>query len=320
MKDERAESMISSQFPWVSARALQSAGDVASLAAGTVAPTQAVAQVPLDRTSPLPLYAQVKRRMQAMIVNGDSPADRFYSDQELCAMFGISRATIRQAIQELVGEGWLRRVQGQGTFIDRGKVDEAFSPSMNFLDQWAQAGRPLSYALRRFEVVACEPLEALTLGIAPGTAALCIERARLRPSEGLVISYDYRCIHPDYAYLVDEDSAGKLSLLDLLGRGVRLARGENRLEAGLAGAQGAGVLHVAEDAPVLIRAMTYFSLDDTPVMAGRSLYRADQARCAFSVALTSGEADTVGPAARIQSSPLPSIERLRLAKAVPTKP
>ena len=290
---------MSNQFPRVSLTAPRSTEAVVadSSVAMATAPTQSTVHVPLDRGSPLPLYAQVKRRMQAMIVSGDSPDDRFYSDQEMCAIFGVSRATIRQAIQELVTEGWLRRVQGQGTFVDRGKVDEAFSPAMNFLDQWAQAGRPLSVELRRFASLACGPLEARGLGIEPGTAALLIERARLRPSEGLVISYDYRYIHPDYAYLVDEASAAQWSLLDLLGRGVRLARGENRLEAGLAGMLGAEVLDVAEHAPVLIRAMTYFSVDDTPVMVGRSLYRADQVRCAFSVALNPGDADAVGPVA-----------------------
>ncbi len=261
----------------------------------------------LDRQSPLPLYAQVKRRMQAMIVSGDRPPDRFYSDQELCAMFGVSRATVRQAIQELVVEGWLRRVQGQGTFVDHDKLDEAIGPSMNFLDQWAQAGRPLVYRLHRFAMQPCEVPAARALGIAPSVPALCIERARLRPSEGLVISYDYRSIHPDYAYLVDRESAGRLSLLDLLGRGVRLACGENRLEAGLAEAEGAKHLGVPPDAPVLIRVMVYYSVDGMPIMAGRSVYRADQVRCAFKVTLNPGDADAVGPS-RPRLAGVPSAE------------
>ena len=250
----------------------------------------------LDRSSPLPLYAQVKRRMQAMITTGERPADRFYSEQELCAMFAVSRATVRQAVQELVAEGWLRRVQGQGTFVNRDKVEEAFGPTMNFLDQWAQVGRPLSYELRHFAIEPCPPAAAYQLGLQPEAAALCLERARIRRSESLVIAYDYRYIHPDYAHLIERDAASRGSLLDLLARGVRLDTGENRLEAGLAGRTGATLLGVAASTPVLIREMTYFDASGSPVMAGRSYYRADQVRCAFKVSLQPGSADSFGPA------------------------
>lgn len=48
-----------------------------------------------------------------------TPGDRIYSENELCEKFEISRHTIRQAIGELVNEGWLYRVQGKGTFVNR---------------------------------------------------------------------------------------------------------------------------------------------------------------------------------------------------------
>ena len=47
------------------------------------------------------------------------PGDRIYSENELAHMFNISRHTVRQAIGELVNSGWLYRVQGKGTFVDR---------------------------------------------------------------------------------------------------------------------------------------------------------------------------------------------------------
>jgi GntR family transcriptional regulator len=239
----------------------------------------------LDRRSPLPLYAQVKRRLQGMILSGEYPAQRFHSEPELCAMFGISRATVRQAIRELVDEGLLTRVQGQGTFVNRDKFDEAFGPSMNFLDQWASVGRPLRLELRRFQFARAPARVAQVLGIPSEAAVLCIERVRY--SGRVVISYDYRWIHPDFARTVDRDEAERQSLLEILARRVKLERGENKVEAALAGREGARLLGLAADDPVLIRDLAYYCRDRVPVMAGRSLYRADQVRYAFTVSLAS---------------------------------
>ncbi len=237
----------------------------------------------LDRESPLPLYAQVVRRLKAMISANEHPADRFYSEAELCAMFDVSRATVRQAVQALTAEGWLRSARGHGTFVTRDRVDESFSPLMNFLDQWAQVGRPLQLALRRFEMAACPAEFAGWLGVAPTSPVLCIERVRVEGPD--TVSYDYRYIHPDCAATIDRASAETTSLLQLLNRGLRLVRGENKVGATLAGAEHGRELDIAPESPVLTRDMIYFSQDGLPVMVGRSIYRADRIRCAFSVGL-----------------------------------
>lgn len=238
----------------------------------------------LDRDSPLPLYAQVSRRLKAMISSGEHPADRFHSEGELCAMFGVSRATVRQALGTLADEGWLHRRRGRGTSVNREKFDEAFGPQMNFLDQWAHGGRPLAFDLRRFQVGPCPRGMAAWLLVESGTPVLCIERLRLE--DGRPVSYDYRYIHPDLAACVNREEASSQSLLVLLGRHVRLARGENKVEAALAGALGARRLGIRPSDPMMIREMVYFGDDEVPAMAGRSLYRADKVRCAFTVDLT----------------------------------
>jgi GntR family transcriptional regulator len=245
----------------------------------------------LDRRSPLPLYAQVTRRLKAMISAREHPPDRFHSEGELCAMFGISRATVRQAMRVLADEGWVHRQQGQGTFVNREKFDESFSPQMNFLEQWARQGRPLVLELRRFDIGPCPRDVCEWLGIGPNTPVLRIER--VRRDGPVVASCDHRYIHPDLSASIQREEARTESLLVLLGRRVRLVRGENKVESALAGADGAAALGVRRSDPVLIREMVYFSDDGVPVMAGRSLYPADRVRCAFSVELSaaSGEHD-----------------------------
>ena len=97
--------------------------------------------------------------------------DAFHSDHELCAQFGVSRATIRQALAALEAEGLLRRVQGFGTFVNRHKIEESFTPKMDFLDQWARSGRSLRVEILSMGESPCPQPFADHLGMAPVVAA-----------------------------------------------------------------------------------------------------------------------------------------------------
>jgi len=246
---------------------------------------------PLDRLSPLPLYAQLVHRLQDLIACGNYPADGFYSENELVAMFDVSRATVRQALQKLSIEGLLSRQRGSRTFVNRDRFDEAFDPSMNLPQQWARSGRPLSLTLVRFESVAATPEVAAALRVVPGSMVLNVDRIRSDPAGQ--VSYDYRYIHPDLSDSIRRDEAARDSLLDLLKRRVRLRRGENKLEAALAGEEGERLLQVAPESPMLVRETIYYSDMGMPVLFGRSIYPAQRIRCAFTVDLSAGDAPGV---------------------------
>lgn len=238
----------------------------------------------LDRTSPLPLYAQVKRRLQQLILSWPAADDRFHSDHELVAQFGVSRATIRQALAALEAEGLLRRVQGFGTFVNRHKIEESFTPKMDFLDQWARSGRSLRVEVLAIDEAPCPQPFAGQLGIEPGAACTLIERFRL--SGGLRIAFDRRFIPPAIARRVGRRALKMVSLLDALATVVALDRGENRIEAALAGEDIAERLELLPQDPVLIRHLVYYSKAEEPVMAGVSTYRADQVRYSLTVPMS----------------------------------
>lgn len=71
---------------------------------------------------PIPLYYQIKTKLVEAIENNYwRPGDLVPSEREMCNLFKVSRPTIRQAINELVIEGLLKRVKGKGTFITEPK-------------------------------------------------------------------------------------------------------------------------------------------------------------------------------------------------------
>ncbi|MBM2844526.1 MAG: putative GntR family transcriptional regulator [Anaerolineales bacterium] len=77
----------------------------------------------IDRSSPLPLYAQVRRGLEARLAGEEwRPGDRIPGEPELCKEYGVSRPVIRQALQELAMEGAIVRRKGLGTFVAEPKV------------------------------------------------------------------------------------------------------------------------------------------------------------------------------------------------------
>ena len=244
----------------------------------------------LDRDSPLPLYAQIKRQLRAAIRSWPQDDDRFHTEQALCGIYGVSRATIRQAVAELEEEGLLRRRQGSGTRVVRPKIDESFSPLTSFSQQWARSGRSLKVDVLRFERGApCPAPFADMLGLPVGAPTTQVERYRLAGAQRIV--WDSRCIPEAVAEGIPRRDFAKVSLLDALARKVEFDRGESQIEAALAGEEHAERLDLLPQDPVLVRHLTYYATDGRPVMAGVSVYRADQVRYTLTAPMRGPGAD-----------------------------
>jgi len=72
----------------------------------------------VDRGSKQKLYVQMYSIFLEKIKNAEWPTgSQIPSEDELCRMYDVSKVTVREAIQELVKEGYLKRLQGKGTFV-----------------------------------------------------------------------------------------------------------------------------------------------------------------------------------------------------------
>ncbi|GAB2906743.1 GntR family transcriptional regulator [Paralcaligenes sp. KSB-10] len=241
------------------------------------------AAISLDRNSPLPLYEQIKRRVLSMILGWQQDSERFHTDQELSEQFGVSRMTVRQAVQDLVKEGYLRRVRGSGTFVCAPKVDERFSTAMDFIDQWATRGRALELRVLHCAIEPCDARAAQQLDIKTGDPVWSI--LRLRTVKHVPISIDYRYIPVCVIKTINAKQVAAGSLLDLVGQYVDLSYGELKVEAESVQPEHADYLGLMPDDPILTRHLVYYDLNDRPVMSGISHYRADQVRYSIRVPL-----------------------------------
>ena len=108
----------------------------------------------VDRSSPLPLWAQVMADLRARVAGGDF-ADRFPTDDELTASYGVSRQTVREAVRRLQAEGLVERRRGRGTTLVRGVVEQP----LGALYSLALTASDLGLEVRN-EILAAERREA----------------------------------------------------------------------------------------------------------------------------------------------------------------
>jgi GntR family transcriptional regulator len=137
-------------------------------------------KVELVSDSQIPLYFQLARVLQNFIREMDlQPGDQFPSEETVGSCFGVSRPTVNKAIQELLAQGWLRRVRGKGTFVESDpRVQLALlSDTMSPIEEFPPG--MLSYKLidRRIQSASKENARALRLD--PDDPVLFIRRLRV---------------------------------------------------------------------------------------------------------------------------------------------
>ena len=125
--------------------------------------------VSIDRTSPVPLYFQVAEELQRLIRSDELPAgSKLTNEIALADQLGVSRPTMRRAIQYLVDRGLLVRKRGVGTQVVRSQVSRSLELT-SLYDDLQRAGRePRTKVLSADKVEAAEAV-ARSLGVAAGS-------------------------------------------------------------------------------------------------------------------------------------------------------
>jgi GntR family transcriptional regulator len=140
----------------------------------------------LDRSSPVPLYFQLAQGLEAVIRDGQLPSGTRLDNEVLLAeQLGLSRPTMRRAMQSLVDKGILVRRRGVGTRVVQPKVRRPLGLSSLFEDLQRSGQSPSTTVLR----LAHEPAGAdvaSALGIPAGDPVTVLER--LRSADGQPIA------------------------------------------------------------------------------------------------------------------------------------
>ena len=91
-------------------------------------------EISLERTSTKPLFAQVAQSLNTSIASGGfRPGQQIPTEPELAATYGVSRITVRRAIEELCQHGLLIKRQGKGTFVRESKTARKIAAHLQLL-------------------------------------------------------------------------------------------------------------------------------------------------------------------------------------------
>ncbi|KRM00270.1 GntR family transcriptional regulator [Liquorilactobacillus satsumensis] len=126
-----------------------------------------------------PVYIQIHNVIKRSIESGKwSIGDRIPSERELAVKFGVSRMTLRQAIQTLVDEGILERHVGSGTYVARRKVQEKMSGVTSFTELTKEQGKVPSSKTLSYHVTTPSLSEMEKLNLKEKDQVLRMERIR----------------------------------------------------------------------------------------------------------------------------------------------
>ncbi|MFF8841571.1 GntR family transcriptional regulator [Streptomyces sp. NPDC015127] len=228
----------------------------------------------MDRTSPVPLYFQLAQQLEAAIERGAlTPGTLLGNEIELAGRLGLSRPTVRQAIQSLVDKGLLVRRRGVGTQVVHSQVKRPLELSSLYDDLEAAGQRPATVVLNN-TVEAASAEVAAALGVAEGSEVRLVERLRYAHGEPMA-----RLRNHLPAGLLDCDTAELEStgLYRLMrAAGITLHSARQSVGARAAAEGEAELLGEEAGAPLLTMERTTFDDTGRAVEFGSHIYRASR--------------------------------------------
>lgn len=240
-------------------------------------PPRSVASLPLlsvDRTSPVPLYFQLARQLEAAVETGAlTPGTLLGNEIDLATRLGLSRPTVRQAIQTLVDKGLLVRRRGVGTQVVHSQVRRPLELSSLYDDLEAAGQRPATLVLVNRVEPATAPVAA-ALGVPEGSDVRYLERLRAAHGEPMARLRNHL---PAGLLDLDTERLEATGLYRMMrGAGITLHSARQTVGARAATPAEAELLTEEEGAPLLTMERTTFDDTGRAVEFGSHVYRASR--------------------------------------------
>lgn len=229
-----------------------------------------------------PLYAQIKDILLSDIEEGVYKS-KIPTEKELQELFHVSRITVRQALDELVSEGYLIRERAKGTRILKEKITENLNTLSNFTNEMKQ--KKIEYTVHSVDISvekASKPV-AESLGIQEGKNVYMLHRVYYIADEPFCSLYSYL---PSTLNLSVEEEVYRGSLYEYLEKekGIIVSKSYEDIEVGFADREVGEDLKIQQGTAVLFRSRRSFDQNGNHVEYVRAYYKADKYK--YSLVLT----------------------------------
>lgn len=226
----------------------------------------------LKESSALPLYGQVKNMILTEIQTGKRKAgEQIQTELELAETYGVSRVTVRRALEELVNEGYLIKRQGKGTFVNRPKLQRkidyvtSFSMACKYNNMVPSSRVVKEKVLKPGE----DPEVEAFLELTAQDKVLYIQRVRMADGEPVMLENNYYSWNRFYSLLEEDLTESLYGLLIYKYHVLPFGDAENTLEIVRANEEQAALLEVAMGEPLFFMNGGISEPDKTPIHFGR---------------------------------------------------
>jgi GntR family transcriptional regulator len=244
-------------------------------------------QTHILKPGPMPLYHQLKELLTEKIESGEwEPGFRLPSELELAAEFGVSRITVRQAMQLVEASGLVERRRGVGTFVGRPKVSQNLLALFHVGNEISKSGSVPNVRLNHLTTKKASPAIAAHLTISPQDDVYEFYRTIFADDEPIILFKSWLPVRlfPGLNAEQLESRSIRAALADF---GTHVESQHKEVEVAILDADEAKLLDTSAGAPALLVTYLSYLAGHVPFEYRRMLVRGD--RCKYFVDLESPE-------------------------------
>lgn len=228
----------------------------------------------------LPKYYILKKNIIDMIDSEEyRENDLIPSERDLIAKYGVSRITVRKAIDDLVNEGYLYRVQGKGTYVKGDKFEQDLFQLTSCTEEINKMGMVPTKKIIDSKIIFADKLRQRRLQLDEGDKVFYLKRVYYADGEPLNLTTAYLPykLFPG----IEKYDFNKESIYKVLEENyeVKIAKATRTLEAVIAHEEVSEYLNMQENTPILLfRGITHGTVCgmDKPIESFKSYYRSDK--------------------------------------------
>jgi GntR family transcriptional regulator len=233
----------------------------------------------IDKTTPIPMYYQLKNIILSEIKNNTlKQGDMLPTEIDLGKIYGLSRTTTRQALIELVSEGYLYRTKGKGTFVAKPKLVQDFMRRIESYDeQMKRLNMVPSTKVIENKIVSANKVVAQSLNVEVGQDVVLLKRLRYADDEPIVVLDTYLTLECSGLSKMDMEKNGLYNFL-AQSQKTKISRVVRQFEATLVKKEEREFLQIEKGHPIQLVTTVGFNVDGKPVEYSVASYRGDKSK------------------------------------------
>lgn len=226
------------------------------------------------KDSHIPIYYQLEMVIKE-IIKELKPGDPISSEREFSEKYGISRMTVRQAINNLVAEGVLVRQRGKGTFVAAQKVEQELSGLTSFSEDMYSRGLTPKTKILDFKTIPSPRIIASKLKIEEGDQVYEVSRLRIADDIPMALETSYL---PKLLIKELQEETLHGSIYEYVEQTLhqKISHATQTIESTLSHKNESASLGIKEGAPVLLMERFSYLANGNPFEYVKSIYRGDR--------------------------------------------